>query len=73
MRAILSFIFDLATDPLDLPIDWWKEWLIMGVIGVVAYVLSYSIVGWLYDLGYISTRTGGSLAHWIIRLLSGSL
>ena len=68
MRAILSFIFGLATDPLGLPIEWWKEWLIMGVIGVVAFVVSFVIVGKMYDSGDVSSRAGGSLAHWLIRL-----
>lgn len=34
MREILSFIFDMATDPLTLPIEPWKEWIILGVIGL---------------------------------------
>ena len=63
----MSFIFGLATDPLGLPIEWWKEWLIMGVIGTVAFLISYAIVGKMYDSGDISTSAGGSIVHWIIR------
>lgn len=69
MREILSFIFDMAIDPLTLPIEPWKEWIILGVIGLIAYAASFRIVGDLYDSGDISGRTIGSILHWIIRLL----
>lgn len=69
MKEILSFIFDMATDPLTLPIEPLKEWIILGVIGLIAYAASFRIVGDLYASGDISGRTAGSVLHWIIRLL----
>ena len=33
---MFKFIFDLATEPLGLPIDWYYEWIILGVIGYIA-------------------------------------
>lgn len=70
MRELMSFIFGLATEPLGLPIAWWKEWLIMGVIGTVAFLISYAIVGKMYDSGDINTSAGGSIVHWIIRAVA---
>lgn len=69
MREILSFIFDKLTDPLTLPIEPWKEWIILGVIGLIAYIVSFRIVGDLYDSGDISGSLIGSILHWTIRLL----
>ncbi len=67
MSAVFSFLFDRLTDPLGLPIEAWKEWLILLVIGAVAYRIAFSAVGDMYNSGDISTRTGGSFFHWLIR------
>lgn len=69
MREFLSLLFDMATDPLPLPVDPVKEWIILGAIYFIAYLASFKIVGGMYADGSISGRTAGSLAHWIIRLL----
>lgn len=69
MRGILSFIFDRVTDPLTLPIEPWKEWVILGVIGLFAYKIAYDAVGGMYAVGFIDGRLAGSLAHWTIRAL----
>ena len=69
MRELLSFIFDQFTDPLSLPIDPLYEWAILGVIGLIAYFASYSIVGDLYASGDLHGRFLGSLVHRTIRLL----
>lgn len=64
---MFKFIFDLATEPLGLPIEWYQEWIILGIIGVVAYFIAYDKVGDLYHSHMISGRMLGSLLHWIIR------
>lgn len=69
MSKIFSFIFDKFTDPLTLPIEPWKEWIILGIIGALAYVASFLIVGVMYDEGDISGKLAGSFFHWVIRLL----
>ena len=45
---MFKFIFDLATEPLGLPIEWYYEWLILGVIGFIAYLFAYDKVGDMY-------------------------
>ena len=70
MSAVFSFLFDRLTDPLGLPIEAWKEWLILLVIGAVAYRIAFSVVGDMYRAGDIGTKTGGSFFHWLIRAVA---
>ncbi len=69
LTEIFRFIFDMATDPLSLPINPLYEWAILGVIGIFAYVVAFRLVGDMYDSGDISGSTLGSIFHWIIRFL----
>ena len=64
---MFKFIFDLAIEPLGLPIEWYYEWIILLVIGEIAYHVAYDKVGALYHSGSISGRAAGSFVHWIIR------
>lgn len=67
MSAIFKFLFERATDPLGLPINPIYEYVILAVIGLVAYGLAYRKVGDMYHGGLISGRTEGSFFHWVIR------
>lgn len=69
MREIFSFIFDRLTDPLGLPISALWEYVILLVIGALAYAIAFSAVGDMYDSGSISSGCAGSFFHWLIRLL----
>lgn len=66
---MFKFLFDLLIDPLGLPIEWYYEYLILAVIGAVAYGISYRCVGDMYHMGAIDGRTSGSFFHWLIRLI----
>lgn len=66
---MFKVIFDLATEPLGLPIEWYYEWIILLVIGEIAYHVAYGKVGDLYHSGSISGRSAGSFVHWIIRTI----
>jgi hypothetical protein len=69
MSTIFKFLFELGTDPLGLPIDKLQEYAILAVIGFIAYLSSYRIVGIMYDRDMLVTRTGGSFMHWTIRFV----
>ena len=69
MSAIFKFLFERATDPLGLPINALYEYIILAVIGAIAYGIAYSKVGDMYHIGLISGRTEGSFFHWLIRLI----
>lgn len=64
---MFKFVFDLATEPLGLPVEWYYEWIILLIIGKVAYWIAYDKVGTLYHGDFISGRVAGSFFHWIIR------
>ena len=66
---MFKVIFDLATEPLGLPIEWYYEWIILGVIGYIAYLIAYDKVRSLYHGDFISGRAAGSFFHWIIRTI----
>ena len=68
MREIFSFIFDMAIDPLGLPVEWYWEWLILAVIEIAAYKIAYRAVGNLYRESWIGSKTTGSILHWIYTL-----
>lgn len=68
MREVLSFLFDIFTDPLGLPIAWYWEWIILAIIALAAYAIAFQAVGDLYDSGMISGSAAGSVLHWFIRL-----
>lgn len=65
---MFKVIFEFLTDPLGLPIAWYWEYLILAVIGVIAYTIAYNTVGDMYRADFISGRTSGSFFHWLIRL-----
>ncbi len=69
MRNFMSFAFDQLTDPLELPLSPLWEWVILGMIGVIAYRLAFASVGDMYSEEMISGRTAGSVLHWILRLV----
>lgn len=64
---MFSFIFDLVTEPLGLPIEWYKEWIILAVIERIGYFIAYEKVGGLYHSHMISGRMSGSFFHWVIK------
>ena len=62
-------IFDILIDPLGLPINCILEYVILGVIGEIAYRKAYSYIGELYRRKIICGKTEGKIAHWVSRFL----
>ena len=58
-----SFIFDLITSPLSLFENPIYNYIVMSIIGLVAFVIAYRTVG---EMGL--RGEAGSRVHWIIRL-----
>jgi hypothetical protein len=45
------------------------NYIAMGIIGLIAFVIAYGLVGKLYDNDIIEGASIGSILHWIIRLI----
>lgn len=57
---MLKLLFDFMTNPLGLPINFIWEYLILTVIGAIAFA-----IGWAVSDG----GKGGSFIHWGVRLI----
>lgn len=66
---MLKFVFELAIEPLGLPIEWYWEWLVLSIIGCISYRIAFSKVGEMYRDKTIKRRGSGSIMHWIIRFI----
>ena len=64
MRPIYSLFFDLLTDPLGLPIHPLWEYVILLVIGEIAFRIA-----WNASPGGF----GGSTIHWFVRIITFAL
>lgn len=64
---MFKFIFDLVTEPLGLPIEWYKEWIILAIIERIGYYIAYEKVNGLYHSHMISGGMSGSFFHWVIK------
>ena len=62
-------IFEFLTEPLGLPVEWYWEYIILAIIGFVAYIIAFRCVGKMYHNDIINSRGSGSFFHWLIRLI----
>lgn len=65
MKLLFEYIissFSLFEDPI-------KNYMIMAIIGAIAFTVAYGAVGELYSFGIIGGRESGHVLHWIIRLI----
>ena len=65
---MLKLLFERLVDPLGLPINPLYEYLIMLVVGELAYQFAYDKTGTLAHKGYMNSGQK-SIIHWTIRLL----
>lgn len=64
---MFKIIYELAMDPLGLPIEFYWEWLILVVIDQISYRIAFDKVGGMYNSGMISGSIAGSFFHFLIR------
>lgn len=65
MGEILKLIFEKLISPLGLPLPWYEEYIILGLIGEVAYHVAFNKTG-IWGRGLTSVEK--SIMHWMIRL-----
>ena len=66
---MLKILFQYLTDSYALLENPVGNYIIMGVVGGIAFLVAYSIVGWFYDEDLISGSSAGSILPWIIRFI----
>ena len=66
---MFKLLFEFLTEPLGLPIEWYYEYIILAIVGFIAYIFAFRCVGSMYREGFISSRGAGSFFHWLIRLI----
>jgi hypothetical protein len=70
MKALLKPVFNLITDGYTLFENDLYNYMAMTVIGVIAFIISWNIVGALYRNDMINGKITGSILHWTIRLIT---
>ena len=65
----MKLIFEYLTSSFVLFGDPIRNYLVMAIIGSIAFSVAYSVVGDFYSLGLINGRESGHVLHWIIRLI----
>jgi hypothetical protein len=67
MNVIFKGLFDFFVSGLSVSDNALLNFIVMLIIGFIAYIVSRSIVGSFYHEGFISGKSMGSLLHWISR------
>lgn len=66
----MNSIFDLLTSPLGLPVNPLLEYVILAVVGGIAYRIAFAKVGEISLEFGISNSGLMSILHWIIRIIA---
>lgn len=69
MALILKPVFDILTGDVVVCGNILYNYLILLIVGEIAFRCAYCFVGDAYRFGIINGRAAGSILHWIIRLL----
>ena len=69
MASILSPVFNILTGEVAICGNALYNYLILLIVGEIAFRCAYNLVGDAYHSGIINGRTTGSILHWGIRLL----
>lgn len=56
-----KLIFEFLTEPLGLPIQWYWEYIILGIIGLIAFKIAWEVS---------PGGRFGSEIHWLVRIVT---
>ena len=59
----MKTLFTFLTSPLGLPVSPLYEWILLAIIGEIAFRIAFRAVGELYDDGLINGGCFGSIFH----------
>ncbi len=66
---MLKVIFEYLTDSYSLLENPVQDMIVMAILGYLAYLIAYRVVGNLYHGGIIDGSGEGKIFHWIIRFV----
>lgn len=69
MRILLKPLFEIITGDIAVCGSVIYNYIIMFILGEIAFRLAFKLVGDLYHSGIIGSRSIGSLLHWLFRLI----
>lgn len=69
MKGFLKPIYEIITGEFILFENIIGNYIAMGVIGIIAFIIAWNFVGLLYDSKIISGKNIGSFIHWTVRLI----
>jgi hypothetical protein len=58
---LYKLIFEFLTEPLGLPIQWYWEYIILGIVGTIAFNIAWEIS---------PGGRFGSEIHWLVRIIA---
>ena len=64
---MLKLLFEYLTSPYTLVENPLHDCILLSVLGTIAFVISFRIVGCMYDSYLIEGSGAGSFFHWMIR------
>lgn len=70
MKQILKPVFEMITGEYVLFDNIIYNYIILGIVGIIALKVAWDFVGKLYDSGIIMGKSSGSIIHWTIRLIT---
>ena len=65
---MLKLLFEFLTSSFSLSENPISNYIIMAVVGYIAFLLAFNIVGWFYYTDIIEGKGVGQILHWVIRL-----
>ena len=69
LKSFLKPIYETITGEFILFDNIIGNYIVIGVIGTIAFIIAWNFVGILYHEEYINGKNIGSLIHWIVRLV----
>lgn len=65
---MLKLLFEFLTSSFSLSENPISNYIIVAVVGYIAFLMAYNIVGWFYYTDIIEGKGVGQILHWVIRL-----
>jgi len=69
MKVLLKPLFEIITGNFILFGNMIYNYIVMSIVGLIAYAAAWRFVGLLYHTDIIEGHAVGSIIHWIIRLI----